>query len=88
MLEYVQNWILIFIHDDVTLNRLLQHPNIVQLLGYTLSDTELVLVMNLVEGNSLHKLLFGKLLIKVRYTVVHLQQIINKIILHIYCIDI
>lgn len=87
MLEYVQNWILIFIHD-VTLNRLLQHPNIVQLLGYTLSDTELVLVMNLVEGNSLHKLLFGKLLIKVRYTVIHLQQIINNIILHIYCIDI
>ena len=56
----------------MVLNRLLQHPNIVQLLGYTLSGTELVLVMNLVEGYSLHKLLFGKLLIKVRYTVVHL----------------
>lgn len=60
--------------SDITymvLNRLLQHPNIVQLLGYTLSDTELVLVMNLVEGYNLHKLLFGKLLIKVRYAVVH-----------------
>ena len=60
--------------SDITymvLNRLLQHPNIVQLLGYTLSDTELVLVMNLVEGYNLHKLLLGKLLIKVRYAVVH-----------------
>ena len=60
--------------SDITymvLNKLLQHPNIVQLLGYTLSDTELVLVMNLVEGYNLHKLLFGKLLIKVRYAVVH-----------------
>ena len=60
--------------SDITymvLNRLLQHPNIVQLLGYTLSDTELVLVMNLVEGYNLHKLLFGKLLIKVRYAIVH-----------------
>ena len=49
----------------IPLNRLLQHPNSVQLLGYTLSDTELILVMNLVEGHNLHKLLFGKLLIKV-----------------------
>ena len=55
----------------MVLKRSLQHPNIVQLLGYTLSDTELVLVMNLVEGYNLHKLLFGKLLIKVRYAIVH-----------------
>ena len=61
---YVINTIYI-ITVIMLLNRLLQHPNIVQLLGYTLSDTELILVMNLVEGHNLHKVLFGKLLIKV-----------------------
>ena len=43
----IENFSSIYI-TYMVLNRLLQHPNIVQLLGYTLSDTELVLVMNLV----------------------------------------
>ena len=40
--------------------RMLKHPNIVAFIGYATSETELVLVMEFIEGTNLHQLIFGK----------------------------
>ena len=39
--------------------RLLNHPNIVSLLGYVVYGKDFVIIMNFVEGKNLHEL-FGR----------------------------
>lgn len=38
----------------------LAHPNIVRLLAYSMSEAEVVLVMNFVKGTDLERVLFSK----------------------------
>ena len=56
--------------SQLCFDRLLEHPNIIKLLGYGHTNAELVILMNLVEGDNLHKLLVGKLLIRVCKSIV------------------
>lgn len=44
----------------LSLCRLLKHPNIVSLLGYTVSSSEVMLIMNFIEGKNLDSLIFGR----------------------------
>ena len=39
--------------------RMLKHPNIVSFIGYASSESELVLVMEFIDGTNLHHLIFG-----------------------------
>ncbi len=41
-------------------SRLVDHPNIVRLLGYAVSAKEIVIIMNFVSGKNLDVLIFGK----------------------------
>ena len=45
--------------------RLLKHPNLVSLLGYSASADEIVLIMNFVSGSNLDTMLFGGTIHKV-----------------------
>ena len=38
----------------------MKHPNIVELLAYAMSEEEIVLMTNFVDGSNLDKILFGK----------------------------
>ena len=38
---------------------MLKHPNIVAFIGYAASATELVLIVEFIEGTNLHQLIFG-----------------------------
>lgn len=40
--------------------RMLKHPNIVTLFGYAMSEMEVVLVMEFIDGKNLHQLIFNK----------------------------
>ena len=35
------------------------HPNIISLLGYTVTEDEVILIMNFVDGSNLDQMLFG-----------------------------
>ena len=39
---------------------MLKHPNIVTLFGYGMSEMEIVLVMEYIDGKNLHELIFSK----------------------------
>lgn len=53
--------IMIFIIITIYHNsRLLEHPNLVSLLGYTATVNQMVLIMNFINGKNLHVILFGK----------------------------
>ena len=41
-------------------SKLLEHPNLVSLLGYTATVNQLVLIMKFINGKNLHVILFGK----------------------------
>ena len=38
----------------------MKHPNIVELLGVAACDNEITIIMTYVQGENLHKLIFGK----------------------------
>ena len=40
---------------------MLKHPNIVTMLGYSVTPNQLIIIMNLIEGKNLHIMLFGNL---------------------------
>lgn len=40
--------------------RLLKHPNIISLVGYTVFNDELIIIMNLINGKTLHHMIFDK----------------------------
>ena len=40
-------------------HRMLKHPNIVLFIGYASSETELVLIMEFIDGTNFHHLIFG-----------------------------
>ena len=39
---------------------MLKHPNVVTLFGYGMSEMEIVLVMEYIDGKNLHELIFSK----------------------------
>ncbi len=46
--------------SSIIICRLIHHPNLVSLFGYTMSNTELMLIMNFVDGENLDSLIFGR----------------------------
>ena len=59
---------------------MLKHPNIVAFIGYAASETELVLVMEFIEGTNLHQLIFGeqKVITRVRQLMIIIMIMLLK----------